>query len=62
MWVVWKKLDNFDLLAPTAWFNLEKNARDYAEYLSTLGICNDVVYAPDQHIEGDDVSPMSLIG
>lgn len=44
MWVVYKRLQRFELMAPAAWFGTEEDANEYVSYLGTVGVGAEVKY------------------
>ena len=54
MYAVYRPLERSKMMAPVAWFNETADAEDYAKYLRSKGIDAEVIYNPDQYIEGDD--------
>ena len=41
---VWQRLERFPIKAPVAWFNEENTAREYLDYLATIGVEADLHY------------------
>lgn len=60
MYVVWKRLKNFTMLAPAAWFNEEADAQDYVAYLATVNEEGVVVYDEGFSIAGTETVVPSL--
>lgn len=55
MWVVWRKLrGSVDFLVPSGWFMIEEDAADYADYLATLNVKNEVIYDEGFFIGGEE--------
>lgn len=62
MWVIWKHLKNFAMLAPAAWFNEEADAQDYAAYLATVNEEAVAVYDEGFSIAGKETIVPKLEG
>lgn len=57
MYVIYTKLKNFNTFAPSAWFIEEQFAKNYADYLMSIGSESKVVLEPDMYLKGKERGP-----